>query len=106
MSKRTLVSSYHYARFSVAPACADALSIRKSIQDAFTQSFGLVSANTHVDVLWVADDGSEAVVRLAESEATKLLASVTAYSGRPRLSLVKESSFLPSLLSVQPLGPT
>ncbi|KZT68022.1 hypothetical protein DAEQUDRAFT_672063 [Daedalea quercina L-15889] len=104
MPQHTLASSYHYVRFSLAPACADALSIRKSIQDAFTQSFGLVSANTYVDILWVADDGSEVVVRLAESEATKLLASVAAFSGRPRLSLVKESSFLPSLLSVQPLG--
>ncbi|EPS98907.1 hypothetical protein FOMPIDRAFT_1125433 [Fomitopsis schrenkii] len=106
MSRHTLPSTYHYIRFSVAPACTDALSIRKSIQDAFAHAFGLVSASTHVDVLWLADDGSEVVVRLAESEATKLLASVAAHTGRPRLSLVKESSFLPSLLSVQPLGST
>lgn len=66
MSRYTLPSTYHYIRFSVAPACTDALSIRKSIQDAFAQVFGLVSASTHVDILWVAHDGSEVVVRLAE----------------------------------------
>ena len=66
MSRHTLPSTYHYVRLAVAPACADALSIRKAIQDAFTQTFGLVSASTHVDVLWLADDGSEVVVRLAE----------------------------------------
>lgn len=66
MSRHSLPSTYHYVRFAVAPACADALSIRKAIQDALTQAFGLVSASTHVDVLWLADDGSEMVVRLAE----------------------------------------
>lgn len=38
------------------------------------------------------------------SEAPKLMAAVAAHPGPPRLSLVKESSFLPSLLSVQTLS--
>ena len=118
MSRR-LTSDYHYIRFSVSPACIDILAIRKSMQDALGQSFGLVSSHTYVDVLWLAEDGSEVVVRIgpryaffadgafqeadhliALSEAPKLLAAVTAWTGSPRLSLVKESSFLPSLLSV------
>lgn len=104
------------------PPCSDALTLRKSIQDALGHSFGIVYSNTYVDVLWVAEDGSEMVIRIAEryafffastfkacltpvynyrSEAAKLLASVTAYQGSPRLSLVKESPFLPSLLSTR-----
>lgn len=38
---------------------------RKAIQDALLQSFGLTSANTYVDTLWLAEDGSEAVVRVS-----------------------------------------
>lgn len=55
---------YHYIRFALAPPCSDALMIRKHLQDALLQSFGLTSANTQVDILWVADDGSAVVLRL------------------------------------------
>lgn len=48
------------------PPCSDALTLRKSIQDALGQSFGMVYSNTYVDVLWVAEDGSELVIRIAE----------------------------------------
>ncbi|RDX47654.1 hypothetical protein OH76DRAFT_1405715 [Lentinus brumalis] len=101
---RRLTSDYHYIRFSVSPASTDILTIRKSIQDALGQSFGLVSSHTYVDVLWIANDGSEVVVRIGPSDAPKLLAAVTAWTGSLRLSLVKESSFLPSLLSVDKLS--
>ncbi|RPD63360.1 hypothetical protein L227DRAFT_521441 [Lentinus tigrinus ALCF2SS1-6] len=98
---RRLTSNYHYIRCSVSPVCTDVLAIRKSIQDALGQSFGLVSSHTYVDLLWLAEDGSEVVVRIGPSDAPKLLAAMTAWTGSPRLSLVKESSFLPSLLSVE-----
>ncbi|OSX58012.1 hypothetical protein POSPLADRAFT_1124173, partial [Postia placenta MAD-698-R-SB12] len=94
-----LPSSYHYVRFTATPSCTDAVTVRKSIQDALGQTFGMLYANTYVDILWIADDGSETVVRVAASEAAKLMASVAVYQGSPRLSVVKESPFLPSLLS-------
>ncbi|EKM52385.1 uncharacterized protein PHACADRAFT_61360, partial [Phanerochaete carnosa HHB-10118-sp] len=53
----------HYIRFSVSPANTDGLTIRKALQDALLQSFGLTSANVYVDVLWLAEDGAEVVVR-------------------------------------------
>ncbi|OCH92559.1 hypothetical protein OBBRIDRAFT_726545 [Obba rivulosa] len=96
--------SHHYIRFSISPPSADALSLRKALQDALAQAFGLVAANTYVDVLWLADDGAEAVVRVARSDVPRILASVAAAAGSPRLALLKESAFLPSLLSVAPLS--
>lgn len=63
---QALKSSYHYIRFSVTPASLDGLTIRKTIQDALLQSFGLVSANIYMDVLWLAEDGLEVVVRVGE----------------------------------------
>lgn len=47
------------------------------------------------------------LLRIAyDSGAAKLMAAVTAHAGPPRLSLVKESTFLPSLLSVEKLANT
>ncbi|KAI0744587.1 hypothetical protein C8Q76DRAFT_700315 [Earliella scabrosa] len=99
-----LVVSHRYVRFAVSPPCSDALTIRKVIQDALGQSFGLVSSHTYVDILWLADDGSAVVVRLGESDAPKLLAAVAASSASLRLSLTKESTFLPALLAADALG--
>lgn len=65
MSSRPLPSSYHYVRFTATPSCTDAVTVRKSIQDALGQTFGTLYANTYVDILWIADDGSETVVRVA-----------------------------------------
>ncbi len=70
---RRLTSDYHYIRFSVSPASTDILTIRKSIQDALGQSFGLVSSHTYVDVLWIADDGSEVVVRIGPRYASTVM---------------------------------
>ncbi|OBZ74277.1 hypothetical protein A0H81_05507 [Grifola frondosa] len=100
MPPRQLSSTYHYIRFSVSPPCPDELTLRKSIQDSLGQSFGVVSSHTYVDVLWLADDGSEMVVRIGQADSAKLMVSVTASTASPRLSLVKESPFLPALLSV------
>lgn len=54
----------HYLRLAVTPPRADGLSVRKTLQDALLQSFGLTSANTYIDVLWLAEDGAEVVVRV------------------------------------------
>ncbi|PCH43159.1 hypothetical protein WOLCODRAFT_164278 [Wolfiporia cocos MD-104 SS10] len=102
--RRAFSSSYHYIRLSVSPPCADVLTLRKTMQDALLQTFGLLSANTYIDVLSLAEDGSEVVVRIAKNEAAKLLAAVAAFAGSPRLSVIKESPFLPSLLLSQPLA--
>lgn len=63
---RRLPSSHRYIRFAVFPPCADALTLRKTIQDALGQSFGLVYSHTYVDVLWLAEDGTALVVRMGE----------------------------------------
>ncbi|KZP05376.1 hypothetical protein FIBSPDRAFT_847812, partial [Athelia psychrophila] len=47
-----LPAEYHYILFALAPPC-DALLVRKALQDALAQAFGLTSAGTHMDVLWV-----------------------------------------------------
>ncbi|EMD30906.1 hypothetical protein CERSUDRAFT_100878 [Gelatoporia subvermispora B] len=94
----------HYIRFSVSPPNTDALTLRKALQDALSQTFGLVAANTYIDILWVAEDGTEVVLRVARSNAQRVLSAVAASAAYPRLSLVKSSAFLPSLLSVEPLS--
>ncbi|KAI0830294.1 hypothetical protein BC628DRAFT_1313200 [Trametes gibbosa] len=102
---RRLRSPYRYIRFAVSPPSADALTLRKTLQDALGQSLGLVRAHTYVDLLWLADDGSALVVRVGESDASSLLAAVTASTARPRLSVVKDSPFLPALLcTAEPLA--
>ena len=56
-------SSKHYIRLTIYPA-ADALTIRKSLFNALNEAFGVTVASVNIDVLWVAGDGSEAVVRV------------------------------------------
>jgi len=46
------------------PRCTDVLLIRKSIQDALAEAFGLTFASTYIDVLSVSELGSESVVRV------------------------------------------
>lgn len=38
--------------------------MRKALQDALLQSFGLTFANTYVDILWLSESGAEVVVRI------------------------------------------
>ncbi|KAL1741378.1 hypothetical protein HDZ31DRAFT_45573 [Schizophyllum fasciatum] len=92
-------SGNHYCKFSVSPPCSDALSLRRAVEDALGQTFGVTSARIAVDILWVAEDGDEAVMRISTGDAAKLFAALAAYDGIPRMTLVKESPFLPSLLS-------
>ncbi|KIM82023.1 hypothetical protein PILCRDRAFT_8260 [Piloderma croceum F 1598] len=94
----TLPSEYHYILFSVSPPC-DALAIRKALQDSLAQSFGVTSSNTYLDILWVADPGVAAVVRASQPDAVKIMASVVASTSSPRISVIEDSAFLPSLLA-------
>ena len=61
---RRLSPAHHYIRFGVSPACTDLLIIRKTIQDALGQTFGLVSSHTYLDILWLAQDGTALVIRI------------------------------------------
>lgn len=58
------MNNHHYLRLALSPATDDALTLRQSIQKALTQSFGNTLANLHVDILWVAEDGAETVIRV------------------------------------------
>lgn len=58
-----LPQTQHYIRFSIAPPSSDALHVRRALQEALVQSFGAVRSHTYLDVLWVADSGTECVVR-------------------------------------------
>lgn len=64
MSPNILQPSYHYIRFSIVPPCRDESSLRKTLQDALLQSFGVVTAGTYIDILWIAEDGAETVLRV------------------------------------------
>ena len=121
--QHNLPSERHYIRLAVSPPNLDQLTLRKILQDALTQTFGLTSAVLPIDILWSADDGAQFVVRVHQglvelppglgrniifwervliywnSDASKVLAAVVAWSDPPRISVLKESPFLPSLLS-------
>jgi hypothetical protein len=58
-----LPQTYHYIRFSINPPSSDALHVRRALQEALVQSFGAARSHTYLDVLWVADLGTECVVR-------------------------------------------
>lgn len=68
-----LPQTHHYIRFSISPrldsAGADggALQVRRTIQNALTQSFGAALSHVYLDVLWVAPSGAECVVRTSPS---------------------------------------
>ncbi|KDQ55984.1 hypothetical protein JAAARDRAFT_180182 [Jaapia argillacea MUCL 33604] len=91
--------TYHYIHLSLSTP-SQPLQIRKSIQDSLSQSFGQTRANTYIDILWSeSGEGTEVVIRVNPTEAPNILASIVTSSSTPRLSLIKESPFLPSLLS-------
>ncbi|KAF8621320.1 hypothetical protein AX15_007858 [Amanita polypyramis BW_CC] len=98
--QRPLPSTYRYIRLSVVPPMQDALTLRKAVQDGLGQLFGITSSSVYVDILWINDDGSQFVLRVNEGDAGKLLAAVATTGEPPRLSLIKQSTFLPALLSL------
>jgi len=62
-----LDKEYRYIRFSVQPGVNDPLSLRKLLESAMAQSFGLSRAGTYMDVFWIAQDGSGAIIRVGEA---------------------------------------
>ena len=58
-----LPQTHHYIRFSINPPSSDALHVRRALQEALVQSFGAARSHTYLDILWVADLGTECVVR-------------------------------------------
>ncbi|KAK0194608.1 hypothetical protein F5146DRAFT_926350 [Armillaria mellea] len=91
-------TDYHYMRFSVSPKTADALSLRQAIQSALVQTFGITGGSIYLDILWVAEDGNETVLRTTKGDSALIVAAVTS-APTPRISLQKETSFLPALCS-------
>ncbi|KAJ7735964.1 hypothetical protein B0H16DRAFT_1574909 [Mycena metata] len=96
-----------YLLLRISPPVGE-LSLRQALQENLTQTFGLTASGTHLDVLWVDSDAKtalrddatgQALIRVDYGDdATRLLASIVASSSPPRLSLIKASVFLPSLL--------
>ncbi|EPQ55951.1 hypothetical protein GLOTRDRAFT_138663 [Gloeophyllum trabeum ATCC 11539] len=99
MSRHRLPAQYRYILFSVSPPHSNILTIRKGIQDSLAQTFGITRSGTHVDILWTAEDFSEVLIRTDPAESPSVLAAVVSSTASPRLSVIKESDFLPCLLS-------
>ncbi|KAI6013914.1 hypothetical protein EDC04DRAFT_2756379 [Pisolithus marmoratus] len=115
-------ANHHYLRLSLTlpvgtadsdvDVDVDVLTIRKTLQDTLDDSFGITSAGAYMDILtvtkWSTDvrvDGrgpwGEVILRVDPSDAPKILAAITVASpsrpSQPRFSLLRQSSFLPSL---------
>ena len=60
-----LPQAHHYIRFAISPplGSADALEIRRLLQEALAQSFGAALSHVYLDVLWVTASGDECVIR-------------------------------------------
>jgi len=65
--QHNLPSERHYIRLAVSPPNIDALTFRKTLQDALTQTFGLTSAALPIDILWSADDGAQFVIHVHQT---------------------------------------
>ncbi|KAF8502992.1 hypothetical protein BU17DRAFT_58645 [Hysterangium stoloniferum] len=94
----TLPNVYRYIRLSVKPSISEGLTIRKLLEIAMLQSFGVTRAGTYMDVLWISEEGHEVVIRIADADAETLLAAVVVLDNPVRLSVVKHSGFLPAIL--------
>ncbi|KAH8831204.1 hypothetical protein DL96DRAFT_1586842 [Flagelloscypha sp. PMI_526] len=95
----TLQSSYHYILFQISPKPTDELALRKSIQDALSESFGQTGASAYVDILWLNEQGDKSIVRTRPEDAPKIMSAAATSATSPRLSTLKDSSILTSLLS-------
>ncbi|PPR02303.1 hypothetical protein CVT24_011641 [Panaeolus cyanescens] len=92
------MSQKHYIRFSVNPPTKDALTIRKALANAISDSHGITAAGTFLDILYVSDEGKDCVIRLNRNDTSMVVSAMASAVEEPRLSVVKESPFLPSLL--------
>lgn len=66
---------YRYIRFSINPAISEPLTLRKLLENAMLQSFGVSRAATYMDVLWISTDGRAAVIRVSDSRVIHTLQS-------------------------------
>jgi hypothetical protein len=66
MTRHPLSNNHSYILLSINPPCADALKLRKAMQDGLMETFGITASGTYLDILWIAESGSEVVIRLAE----------------------------------------
>jgi hypothetical protein len=57
-------SEFHYIRLAVSPPNPDHLSLRKTLQDSLTQTFGVTASSTYIDILWVSAEGEQFVARV------------------------------------------
>lgn len=67
-----LQPSHHYLLLSVSEP-SDPLTLRKTLQDSLAQSFGITSCNAYMDILWVSESGSAAVIRAGQTYPIRLL---------------------------------
>ncbi|KAF9009867.1 hypothetical protein BDZ89DRAFT_1024652 [Hymenopellis radicata] len=94
---------HHYILFSLQPSTAattiDPFTIRQTMNNALIQTFGIVGGSLYIDVLWVAQDGSETVVKVRKPVSTLCgaLTSASASAGI-RMSKRKDSAFLPAIM--------
>lgn len=85
------------------------------MQDGLMETFGITASGTYLDILWIAESGSEVVIRLAEKsvheydifflppvtqidirDAPKVMAAVVITPASPRISTIRQTNFLPS----------
>jgi hypothetical protein len=68
MSPTLVLPAVHrYIRLSLAPPVTEPLTLRKLLETAMLQSFGVSRAATYMDVLWIDVDGHAAVIRVADA---------------------------------------
>jgi hypothetical protein len=72
MTRHPFSKKQTYIMLSINPPCADALRLRKVMQDGLTETFGITASGTYLDILWIAESGSEVVIRLSEELVTSL----------------------------------
>ncbi|KAJ7054587.1 hypothetical protein C8F01DRAFT_995284 [Mycena amicta] len=95
MAARQLPIRFEYVLLRTCPP-SEALTIRQTLQESLAQSFGLTASDSHLDVLWVG--------ATPHTDASRVRAAITASVASPRMELIRNSTFLPSLLvQEQPL---
>jgi hypothetical protein len=65
MTRHPFPKKYSYIHLSITPPCTDALKIRKTMQDGLAEAFGVTASGTYLDILWIAEVGSDVIIRLA-----------------------------------------
>ncbi len=58
------LTMYHYIHLKISPPSLDVLNLRKIIANALSQMFGLLAEGTYLDILSLAEDGTECILRV------------------------------------------